>query len=69
MSKGTVTAFDPRKGAGAITPDGGGPEIFVHISAIERAGISSLRVGDRVSFDVQTDQIRRKSFATNLILL
>ena len=49
MTLGLVKCFDAHKGSGLITPDGGGPEVFVHVSAVERAGLASLDAGDRVS--------------------
>ncbi len=66
MALGLVKCFDARKGSGLITPDGGGPEVFVHVSAVERAGLSGLDAGDRVSFDAQVDRSLQRRFATNL---
>ena len=45
MTLGLVKCFDAHKGSGLITPDGGGPEVFVHVSAVERAGLASLDAG------------------------
>lgn len=66
---GVVRNFDRLKGSGIITPEDGGAEVFVHVSAVERAGLPNLTAGDRVSFDVQTDAARGKSYASNLTLL
>jgi len=64
MPVGKVRWFDARKGFGFIEPEAGGKDVFVHISAVERAGLSSLAEGQRVSYDV-TDQ-RGKPAAENL---
>ena len=64
MSNGIVKWFNAQKGYGFIQPDGGAPDVFVHISAVERAGMSTLREGQKVSFDLQ--QERGKTSATNL---
>lgn len=53
MAIGTVKWFNPTKGYGFITPDEGGKDAFVHISAVEQAGLSSLREGQRVEYEVQ----------------
>jgi len=50
MNKGTVKWFDSRKGFGFIQPEAGGKDVFVHISAVERAGLSTLNEGQQVSF-------------------
>ena len=52
MAMGTVKWFNATKGFGFIQPDGGGKDVFVHISAVEKAGLSDLREGAKVSFDV-----------------
>jgi CspA family cold shock protein len=52
---GTVKWFNPTKGYGFIQPQGGGKDVFVHMSAVEAAGMRSLAEGQRVSFDVQPD--------------
>jgi CspA family cold shock protein len=65
MPVGTVKFFNTDKGYGFIAPDGGGPDSFVHISAVERAGMSTLDKEQRVSYEVETDQ-RGKSSAVNL---
>ncbi|HMF24799.1 MAG TPA: cold-shock protein [Pseudolabrys sp.] len=55
MTTGTVKFYNGNKGYGFIAPDDGGKDVFVHATALERAGIHSLREGQKVSFDVQTD--------------
>jgi CspA family cold shock protein len=52
MQTGTVKWFNAAKGYGFITPDSGGPDAFVHISAVERAGLDELREGDRVQYNL-----------------
>jgi len=64
MPAGTVKWFNPTKGYGFIQPSDGGKDVFVHISAVERAGLSTLNEGQKVSFEIQTE--RGKSSATNL---
>ena len=66
MATGTVKFFNAQKGFGFIVQDGGGPDVFVHISAVERAGMSTLIEGQKLSFDVQADQRSGKSAAANL---
>jgi cold shock protein len=66
MAKGTVKFFNAQKGYGFIAQDAGGPDVFVHISAVERAGLSSLVEGQKVSFDIEADRRSGKSAATNL---
>jgi cold shock protein len=55
MATGTVKWFNATKGFGFIQPDGGGNDVFVHISAVERAGLSSLAEGQKVSFEIKVD--------------
>ena len=55
MRTGTVKFYNSQKGFGFIQPDDGGKDVFVHATALERAGISALREGQKVSFDTQTD--------------
>ena len=66
MATGTVKFFNAQKGFGFIVQDGGGPDVFVHISAVERAGMSNLVEGQKLSFDIETDPRRGKSSAGNL---
>jgi CspA family cold shock protein len=66
MAQGTVKFFNVTKGFGFIVQDGGGPDVFVHISAVERAGMSNLNEGQKLSFDVEADRRSGKSAATNL---
>ena len=64
MASGTVKWFNGQKGYGFIQPDDGGKDVFVHISAVERAGLGGLNEGQKVKFDVQSD--RGKAAAVNL---
>ena len=66
MNKGTVKWFNNQKGYGFIEPDDGSKDVFVHISALERAGMSSLNEGQKVSFEVVADRRTGKSSAENL---
>ena len=66
MPSGTVKWFNPSKGFGFIQPDGGGGDVFVHISAVERAGLSTLNEGQKVSFEEERDAKRGKTSAVNL---
>ena len=66
MNKGTVKWFNNQKGFGFIQPEAGGKDVFVHISAVERAGLSALNEGQQVSFDVVADGRTGKSAAENL---
>ena len=66
MPNGTVKWFNPTKGFGFIQPDSGGADIFVHISAVERAGLSSLNEGQQVSFDEERDPKKGKTSAVNI---
>lgn len=65
MAVGTVKFFNSAKGFGFIAPDGGGKDVFVHISAVERSGLSGLADGQKVSFDLEKDRQGRDS-ASNL---
>lgn len=64
MAVGTVKWFNATKGYGFIAPDGGGKDVFVHVTAVEAAGLPGLSDGQRVSYDIATD--RGKQAAANL---
>ena len=64
MTTGTVKWFNATKGFGFIQPDDGGNDVFVHISAVERSGMTTLREGQKVSFETMVE--RGKTAATNL---
>ncbi|MFL6796139.1 MAG: cold-shock protein [Xanthobacteraceae bacterium] len=66
MSQGTVKWFNAQKGFGFIQPDDGGKDVFVHISAVERAGMYGLNEGQKVAFEVVDDRKTGKSSAQNL---
>lgn len=68
MNTGTVKFFNTQKGYGFIQPDNGGKDVFVHISALERAGIRSLAEGQKVSFDTQEDRRTGKVAVGNIQL-
>jgi CspA family cold shock protein len=68
MTTGTVKWFNGQKGFGFIQPSDGGSDVFVHVSAVERAGLPGLAEGQRVNFEVKTDLKRGKSSAENLSL-
>jgi CspA family cold shock protein len=65
MANGTVKWFNAQKGFGFIQPDDGSKDVFVHITAVERAGLSGLNEGQKVSFDLEEGQ-RGRTAATNL---
>lgn len=67
MTKGTVKFFNSAKGYGFIAPEGGSKDVFVHATALERAGIQHLNDGQAVTFDLETGRDGRES-ATNLAL-
>ena len=69
MAIGTVKFFNSDKGYGFITPEGGDPDVFVHISALEAGGIRTLMEGVRVSFDAVMDQRKGKANAQNIKVL
>jgi CspA family cold shock protein len=66
MNTGTVKWFNSQKGFGFIEQESGGQDVFVHISAVERAGLSTLAEGQKVSFDIVADRKTGKSAADNL---
>ncbi len=66
MNTGTVMWFNNQKGFGFIQPDSGDKDVFVHISAVERAGMYDLKEGQKVSFDIVSDSRTGKSSADNL---
>lgn len=66
MPSGSVKWFNATKGYGFIAPDAGGPDVFVHISAVERAGMTSLVEGQKVNFEIQQDRRTGKSSAGNI---
>ena len=69
MTTGTVKWFNATKGFGFIQPDDGSKDVFVHISAVERAGMRSLDEGQKISFEVVADRRSGKSAAENLRVL
>ena len=66
MPVGTAKWFNSTKGYGFIQPDNGGPDVFVHISAVERSGLGNLTEGQKVSYEEQRDPKRGKTSAENL---
>ncbi|MDX8496543.1 cold-shock protein [Mesorhizobium sp. VK22B] len=66
MATGTVKWFNSTKGFGFIQPDAGGPDVFVHISAVERSGLSTLADGQKVNYEIDQDRRTGKSSASNL---
>ena len=66
MPIGTVKWFNATKGFGFIQPESGGADVFVHISAVERAGLNGLNEGQKISYEEQRDPKRNKSSAENL---
>lgn len=69
MATGVVKWFNGQKGFGFIQPNDGGNDVFVHISAVERAGLTGLGEGQKVSFELKTDKMRGKTSAENLALI
>ncbi|MCM2504452.1 cold-shock protein [Aureimonas altamirensis] len=69
MATGTVKFFNADKGFGFITPDNGGPDTFVHISAVQNSGITALNDGQKVSYDTEPDRRGKGDKAVNLKLL
>jgi CspA family cold shock protein len=66
MNTGTVKWFNEQKGYGFVQPDNGSKDVFVHISAVERAGLRTLKEGQKVSFEIVTDKRTGKNSAGNL---
>jgi cold shock protein len=66
MATGTVKWFNEQKGYGFVQPDDGSKDVFVHISAVEGAGLRTLKEGQKVSFEIVTDKRTGKSSAGNL---
>ncbi|MBG1233065.1 cold-shock protein [Aestuariivirga litoralis] len=66
MQKGTVKWFNTQKGYGFIQPEAGGPDVFVHISAVEKAGLRGLNEGQKVSYEIVADKRTGKSAADQL---
>jgi cold shock protein len=66
MSTGTVKWYNETKGYGFIQPDDGGKDVFVHATALERAGMRGLREGEKISYELQTDQRSGKTSAVDL---
>ena len=67
MADGTVKWFNPQKGFGFIQPSSGGKDVFVHISAVERAGLRTLNDGQPIKFDLEEDR-RGRASAVNLVI-
>jgi cold shock protein len=66
MATGTVKWFNSQKGFGFIQPDGGGDDVFVHVSAVERSGLRTLNEGQKVSYETQIDPKKGKAAAVNI---
>jgi CspA family cold shock protein len=66
MAKGTVTSFDNRKGFGFIKPEDGGPEVYLHVSAVERSGLARVGVGDKLVYELQKDATQNRMNAVRL---
>jgi CspA family cold shock protein len=66
MATGTVKWFNETKGFGFIQPDDGGKDVFVHISAVERAGLRGLNEGQKISYEMETDRKSGRQSAGNL---
>jgi len=66
---GVVKSYDSRRGMGELQREDGGADVIVYVSEVERAGLSGLSAGQRLSFSVQTDKMRKRSFAVRLELL
>ena len=66
MNKGTMKWYNDQRGYGFIQPAGGGKDVFVHVSALERSGILALSEGQKVTYELQTDQRSGRTSAANL---
>ena len=66
MATGVVKWFNMQKGFGFIAPDEGGADVFVHVSAVERSGLTGLKEGQAVSFEIETDPRKNKPSAVNI---
>ena len=66
MPTGTVKFYNDQKGYGFIAPDGGGNDVFVHVTALERAGMSGLREGQKVSFETEVDRRSGKTAVSTI---
>ncbi|WP_439272042.1 cold-shock protein [Pseudochrobactrum sp. HB0163] len=69
MATGTVKWFNTTKGFGFIQPDQGGTDVFVHISAVQRAGLAQLDEGQKISYEIVQDRRSGRSSADNLVAL
>ncbi len=68
MANGTVKWFNAQKGFGFIQPDDGGKDVFVHISAVEQAGLKGLKDGQKIAFELVSDKRTGKTSAGNLVV-
>ena len=68
MARGTVKFFNAQKGFGFIQPDSGGPDVFVHVTALERARISNLAEGQKVEYETEPDRRAGKTAVSNIRL-
>jgi CspA family cold shock protein len=66
MARGTVKFFNTQKGFGFIEPEDGGPDVFIHVSELERSGLRELREGQKVSFESKMDPRKGKASAVNV---
>ena len=66
MTTGTVKFFNTTKGFGFIQPDGGGPDVFIHVSELERSGLRELREGQKITFESKMDPKKGKPNAVNV---